>query len=95
MCAPSVYDRRSLVRCETEQLHRPVKGLGDASSNYPYHLYAPEVGFDPAMVALKFTRQVRREAAARAMGWSIEDYDDITSKATALADREARAGGRA
>ncbi|WP_226578133.1 hypothetical protein [Acuticoccus sediminis] len=59
------------------------------------HLYAPERDFDPAAVALKFTRQVRHENAARGLGWSLADYRDITVQLLDIATEEADVAGHA
>ncbi|MCF3934308.1 hypothetical protein L1787_12905 [Acuticoccus sp. M5D2P5] len=48
-------------------------------------LYAPESGFDPATIALKVHRQIRRENTVQAMGWPVEEYRAFNAKAGAIA----------
>ncbi|WP_146620060.1 hypothetical protein [Acuticoccus sediminis] len=69
-------------------------GRAAANASVPL-LYAPEAGFDPATVALRFSRQARRESAAKALGWSLADYRDVTAQSLAIADEEADVAGHA
>ncbi|RAI01143.1 hypothetical protein DLJ53_18170 [Acuticoccus sediminis] len=62
-----------------------LRGTGLAISP---HLYAPEKDFDPASVALKFARQVHRENATKALGWSPREFQTFNAAALAEIDQD-------